>query len=79
MAGEDHTRKAAAFRGKRDFEAAIAVIEDNRASFDEITIVPALLEAFYAAVEGELSDKARELAKELAALAPELPSIQRFL
>lgn len=79
MTGEELIRKAAALRGLGKLRDAINEIEQNRGAFDDITLTPALLQAFYAAVALGDDSKAKALAVELADLEPELPSIRRFL
>jgi len=79
MTGEQLIRKAAAMRGNGNYQDAINEIDGNRTAFDTVTLVPALLQAFYAAQQLGDTDQATALAKELASLEPMLPSIQRFL
>lgn len=79
MAGEEHIKKSAALRGQRQYDAAIAEIEDNRAAIDPDILVPALMQALYAAKEGQMEDKVRQYAQEIATHEPELPSIQPYL
>jgi hypothetical protein len=79
MSGEEHVRASARLRGERKFKEAIAVIESNRASFDDVSTIPALLQAFYAAREAGDSTKAREIAQELVKYDPEIPTIRKFL
>ncbi len=79
MSSRKHVLTAAALRGKGKFAEAIAEIEDNIKSFDEETMVPALLEALYAAKEAGDVKKARELAQQLAIHDPDIPSIKEFL
>lgn len=79
MTGEQLIRKAAAMRGNRHYQDAINEIESNRAAFDDITMLPALIQAFYAAKELGDDDQARKYAREISILEPELPSIQSFI
>jgi hypothetical protein len=79
MSGEQHIKASVALRGQGRFSDAIAEIETHLASFDDITLVPALLQALYAAKEMGNTQKARELAQQLAKHDPGLPSIQEFL
>jgi len=70
---------AAALRGEGHFEEAIRLVESSLSQLDEISRQPALLNALYAAKEGGLTDKAKELAALIAEEDPDLPSIQEFL
>ncbi len=79
MTGEQLIRKAAAMRGNGHLQDAINEINNNRTAFDDITLVPALLQAFYAAKELDDTAQATTFAKELAALEPDIPSIQDYL
>jgi hypothetical protein len=72
-------RKAAELRSQGNFDAAISLVEQNLATIDPDVQVVALLQAFYAAVEGKYTSKAKELAQKLVALEPQLPSIQQYL
>jgi hypothetical protein len=58
---------------------AIAEIEQNRSNLDDITTVPGLLQAFYAAQQLQDDSKAQGFARELVKLEPGLPSIQKHL
>ena len=71
--------QAAALRGRGDFQDAIDLVEKNRANLDEYSRIPALIQAFQAAVEGGLVSDARRLAAEIAQEEPNLPSIQNYL
>jgi hypothetical protein len=79
MSGEQHVKASAALRGRGQFAEALAEIEDNLASFDDITIVPALLQALYAAKSAGDTTKAQEIARQLAQHDPDIPSIKEFL
>ncbi len=79
MSGEQRIRKAAVMRGNGNFQDAINEINNNRDDFDDVTLVPALLVAFYSAQELKDVQQATALAVELAALEPGLPSIQSYL
>jgi len=79
MSGKKHVLESAALRGKGKFSEAVAEIEDNIKSFDEVTIVPALLQAFYAAKAAGDVQKAKEIAGKLAKHDPDIPSIKEFL
>lgn len=79
MSAADHIKKSAALRGKGQFDEAIAEIENNRASFDEITIEVALLQAIYAAAEKGDDAKAKSLAQELATYDPDIPTVKKYL
>ena len=79
MSGKKHVTASAALRGEGKFSEAIAEIEDNIKSFDDVMIVPALLQAVYAAKEAGDKKRARELAQQLAKHDPDLPSIREFL
>jgi hypothetical protein len=77
--GRKHILTAAWLRGQGRFTEAIAEIENNFASFDEIMIVPALLQALYAANENNDHPKAREIAQKLAKHDPKVRSVKDFL
>jgi len=79
MSGEEHLKASAMLRGQGRFAEAVAEIENNIATFDEVTIVPALLQALYAAHEGGNPDKARALAQQLAKYDPNIPSVKKYL
>lgn len=79
MAGRAHIKQSAALRGKRDFAAAIEEIENNIDKFDDTSILPALLQAFYAAHESGDTAKAKELAQKIFALDPNIPSIASYI
>lgn len=79
MSGEEHLKACAILRGQGRFSEAVAEIENNRASFDEITLVPALLQALYAAQEAGDSEKARALAMEIAKHDPNIPTVRKYL
>jgi len=79
MSAQDHIHRSAALRGLRKFSDAIAEIENNLHLFDDITIVPALLQAFYAAHEAGDVSKAKGLACEIAKRDPNIPSIKTYL
>ena len=72
-------KQAAALRGQGKFDAAISLIEENLNAIDPDLHVNALLEAFYSALETQNTVKVKELAQKIAALEPQLPSIQRYL
>jgi hypothetical protein len=72
--------ESAALRGARNFAEAIAIVEGiDWSTYPPEDRVPALVQAFYAACEAGMKDKARELARRIAADEPELPSIQPYL
>ena len=79
MTGEEAIKKAAEFRGKGQFQDAIDVIDNNRSSFDDITLLPALMNGLYAAKELGDQEQAKRIAAEIAQIEPELPSIQEYL
>ncbi len=79
MAGKKHVEASATLRGEGKFSEAIAEIEDNIKSFDDIMIVPALLQALYAAKEAGNTKKARELARKLVQHDQNIPSLKEFL
>ncbi len=79
MSGRKHVLTSAALRGQGKFAEAIAEIEDNIKSFDEVMMVPALLQALYAAKAAGNVKKSRELARQLAKHDPDIPSIKEFL
>ena len=71
--------QSAALRGSGQFQEAIDLIESNLSTLDEETRLPALLNAFYAAIEAGFLIKAKELALLVAREDPNVPSIQPFL
>ena len=75
MTARQHILKSAALRGKRKFAEAIAEIENNRSSFDDIS----LLQAFSAAHEAGDKKAAQSYAEEIKKIAPDVPSIQSYL
>lgn len=79
MSGEEHLKASAVLRGQGRFSEALSEIENNRSSFDEITLVPALLQALYAAHEAGDTEKARALATELAKHDPNIPNVKKYL
>lgn len=79
LAGENHVKASAALRGQRRYEEAIAEIENNRDAIDEDILLPALMQAFYAAKEGQIADRVRQYAQEIALHDPDIPSIQGYL
>jgi len=72
-------KRSAQLRGQRDFAAAIDLIESRVAEFDPDCLLNAYMECFYAAREAGMKDKAREYAKLLAAIDPNIPSVEAFL
>jgi hypothetical protein len=78
MSGRKHVLASAELRGKGKFVKAIAEIEENISSFDEVTIVPALLQAIYAAKAAGLTKKAKHFAEQLAKHDPDIPNIKEF-
>lgn len=79
MLGEQHVKNSAALRSQGKLAEALAEIEANLASFDDTTLVPALLQAIYAAKAAGNLAKAREIARKLAQHDPDIPSIKEFL
>jgi hypothetical protein len=73
------TEQAAMLRGAKQFQDAISLIESNLSQLDCDTIVPALLQAFYAATEMKDNGKAMLFAMAIASKEPEMPSIQEYL
>jgi hypothetical protein len=61
MSGERHLKASVILRGQGSFSEAIAEIEDHLASFDEVTLIPALLQALYAAEGAGDREKAAAL------------------
>ena len=79
VSAQDHINRSAALRAKGDYFLAALEIENNRDKFDDVSILPALLQAFYAAKEAGDRSEAENYAREIAAHDPEVPSIQDFL
>lgn len=71
--------EAAALRGQRRFNDAIELVEKNYEGLDPDLRVMALIEAFKAADEATLVEKAKALAHQIAIEEPDLPSIQSYL
>lgn len=71
--------KAAVLLGQQNYAAAIRLVLDSRAQLTDVSRVPALLQAFYAAREGGFSREAREIAAAIAIEEPAMPSIQDYL
>lgn len=79
MSGEQHLMASAVLRGQGKFSEALAEIENNLASFDEVTIVPALLQALYAAEAAGDGAKAARLGAQLVKHDPNIPSLKKYL
>jgi hypothetical protein len=79
MSGEQHIKASARLRGQGKYVEALAEIENNLASFDDITIVPALLQALYAAEATGDASKAQDIASELQKHDPDIPSVKKYL
>lgn len=79
LTAKQHIQKSAALRGQKKFGEAIAEIENNRSSFDDISLLPALLQAFKAAHEAGNEQAAQSYAKEIRKIDPDVPSIQSYL
>ncbi|WP_065331148.1 hypothetical protein [Tritonibacter mobilis] len=79
MPTKQHILKSAALRGQRKFDDAISEIENNRSSFDDISLLPALLQAFYAAHEAGDKQAAQIYAEQIKTIEPDVPSIQSYL
>jgi hypothetical protein len=71
--------QAAELRGQGRLQEAINLIEANLNQLDRNNLVPALLEAFRAAVELNNSGKAMVFAMAIASEDREIPSIQAYL
>ena len=78
--GEKIALESAALRGAGNYDEAIAIVEnvDWSQAPPEVR-VPALIQAFYAAAEASMRDKAEELAARIAQDDPDIPSIQPYL
>jgi hypothetical protein len=72
-------KDAAALRGRNENREAIELVLSNQALLDDITRVPALLQALYAAEAEGLSDKAKEIAQLIAQEEPDMPTIRKYL
>lgn len=66
-------------RGKRAFQEAINLVDNNRDKLDESSRIPALIRAFEAAQEAGYEIDAKRFALEIAQEHPDLPSIQPYL
>jgi len=71
--------QAAELRGQGKFQDAIDIVEKNRKILNKDSYSLALREAFQAAEEGGFTDKAKQLAEEIAQQDPGLPSIQGYI
>lgn len=71
--------QAAALRGQRQFQEAIDLVEKHYPNLDPNLRIVALIQAFHAAQEAELFEKAKLLAHQIAKEEPGLPSIQSYL
>ncbi len=71
--------QAAELRGQGKLQEAINLIEANLNLLDRDNLVPALLEAFRAAVELNNLGKAKVFAMAIASENREIPSIQAYL
>jgi len=72
-------KESAELRGRRDFAAAIALIESKVPEMEPSCFMNAYLECFYAAREAGMKDKATEYAKKLVAIDPDIPTAKAFL
>ena len=80
VSGADHIKKSASLRRLGLYEQAVAEIEDNLDQFCNDEMILALLQAFYAAKKGKnLGAKAIELARRLATLDSEIPTVNKYL
>ncbi len=79
MDARDHILRSAALRGQGDFKAAIDEIETNRSKFDDISLLPALLQALYAAHERNDYAVARGYVDEILKIDPHIPNINHYL
>jgi hypothetical protein len=79
MSGENHIKASADLRVQLKLQEAIDEICNNKQNFDDTTLVPALLQAFYAAHQIPDKDMAKALAQELSQHDPDIPSIQNYL
>lgn len=70
---------AAKLRAERQFQEAIDAIEENISMFSNEDRTMALLEAFYAAREGGMISKAKEIAKQIAENDPSAAAAMSFL
>lgn len=74
--GEDLVKESAKLRGQGNVQQAYDLIMDDLDAFNDITLLPALIQALYAAKE--LGDQAKmlEVAKLIYAEDPNVPSIR---
>ncbi|ANY85522.1 hypothetical protein BB934_45730 (plasmid) [Microvirga ossetica] len=81
LAGEEFIKQAAALRGQKKFQEAIALIDAQikAGAIDPDIVMTANLQGFYAAQEAGMDDEARRFAKAIEAEDPNVPSIQDYL
>ena len=78
--GDRIALEVGAMRGRGEYAGAVALAEAyDLSAVEPETRVSVLLQAFYAAHEGGLEDRARSLARAIAKDEPALPSIQDYL
>lgn len=76
---ENVIAQSAALRAQGKYDEAVSVVESALHQLDDETRLVALMQAFYAARDGNREMKARELARRISAIEPETPSIQSYL
>ena len=77
--GDEIIKQSATFRGLKQFDKAIKLIEDNIDSINKDIRVNAWLEAFYAAKEKDDKELIKKYARLVSNEDPEVPSIQDYL
>lgn len=71
--------RAAELRALGAYAETIAFVRENERALTDDSRMPALREAFLAALDGGMEREARELAALIAVEEPDLPTIQPYL
>ena len=79
MTGQKHILESARLRGQGNAKDALDEIEQNLDSFDDVTMVPALLQGIYAAEALGDKKKAESIAQELHTIDPDIPTLKKYL
>jgi hypothetical protein len=71
--------RAAELRASGAYAETIAFVRNNEHALTDEARMPALREAFLAALDGGMEEEGREIARLIAVEEPDLPSIQPYL